>query len=92
MSECNAEKMATKTDVEEDATHKKSLAMQEESMGPLREDLAEWIAKTLGKLYKDQYDLRLSKTRMTKIKQFKCLKVLSLLTSSVCKTACNATA
>ena len=33
---------------EQDVTHQKSLAMQEESMGPLREDLADWIAKTLG--------------------------------------------
>lgn len=35
---------------EPDLTHEKGLAMQEESMGPLREDLAEWIAKTLGKV------------------------------------------
>lgn len=32
---------------ETDVTHQKSLAMQEESIGPLREDLADWIAKTL---------------------------------------------
>jgi hypothetical protein len=38
------------TGTEPDATHKKSLAMQEESMGPLKEDLADWIAKTLGKI------------------------------------------
>ncbi|XP_060555409.1 growth arrest-specific protein 2-like isoform X2 [Ruditapes philippinarum] len=35
------------TGTEPDATHQKSLAMQEESMGPLKEDLADWIAKTL---------------------------------------------
>lgn len=41
--------MATgETETEEDVTNKKRLAMQEESMAPLREDLADWIAKTLG--------------------------------------------
>ncbi|XP_045196555.1 growth arrest-specific protein 2-like isoform X2 [Mercenaria mercenaria] len=39
----NTDDLGTETDV----THQKSLAMQEESMGPLREDLADWIAKTL---------------------------------------------
>ena len=32
----------------DDQTHKKSLELQEQSLGPLKEDLAEWIAKTLG--------------------------------------------
>lgn len=32
----------------DDTTQQKSLEMQEQSMGPLKEDLAEWIAKTLG--------------------------------------------
>ena len=35
---------------EDDETHKKSLELQEQSLGPLKEDLAEWIAKTLGKV------------------------------------------
>ena len=34
---------------EDDQTHKKSLELQEQSLGPLKEDLADWIAKTLGK-------------------------------------------
>ena len=38
----------------DDATHKKSLELQEQSMGPLKEDLADWIAKTLGKEKKPQ--------------------------------------
>jgi len=44
----NGNQMASgDTQDEEDATNKKRLAMQEESIGPLREDLADWIAKTL---------------------------------------------
>ena len=35
---------------EDDETHKKSLELQEQSLGPLKEDLADWIAKTLGKV------------------------------------------
>ena len=35
---------------EDDETHKKSLELQEQSLGPLKEDLAGWIAKTLGKV------------------------------------------
>lgn len=33
---------------DEDESHKKRLELQEQSLGPLKEDLAEWIAKTLG--------------------------------------------
>ena len=48
----------------DDATHKKSLELQEQSMGPLKEDLADWIAKTLGKEKKTK-----TKTKKKKQKQ-----------------------
>ena len=35
---------------DDDETHKKSIELQEQSLGPLKEDLADWIAKTLGKI------------------------------------------
>ena len=49
----NSDEQNEETGKEDDLTHKKSLELQEQSLGPLKEDLAEWIAKTLGNYCKN---------------------------------------
>ena len=44
----NGPKSPSEEGVPDDVTHKKALALQEESLVPLKEDLAEWLSKTLG--------------------------------------------